>query len=293
MSNYYKVMNIINNLQKYKFEIVTINLSTHNNYSSPTLTLNKVEKEGNYFSVEIGNNLNLDMVNILGGDFVMGTPDTEQGRSNDETPQHQVSIPDFFVSKYLVTQSQYLALMNNNPSFFSGENKPVENVSWFCAQNFCAKLSQLTGKNFRLLTEAEWEYVCRANTTTPFSFGKTITAELANYKASYGYGEGSSGQWKQETTDVGIYGANNFGLYDLHGNVWEWCEDNWHENYHEAPINGEAWLETTDNLDKDLPRVIRGGSWDDTAYYCRAGVRLWTLPQFKGKLIGFRVACDK
>ncbi|BAQ61373.1 serine/threonine kinase [Geminocystis sp. NIES-3708] len=283
---------MINNLKRYKFEIVTINLSNSNNYSHPTLTLNRSQKEADYFEIKLANNILLEMINIPQGNFVMGTPDIEQGRSVDETPEHEVSISNFFVSKYLITQSQYLGVMNENPSFFVGENKPVENISWFSAQNFCAKLSALTGKKFRLLSEAEWEYVCRANTNTPFSFGRTITPELANYKASFGYGDGSGGKWRQETTEVGIFTANNFGLYDLHGNVWEWCEDHWHENYHQAPIDGSAWLETEKNVDEDFPRVIRGGSWDDTAYYCRAGVRLWTLPQFKGKLIGFRVACD-
>ncbi|MBL1209004.1 formylglycine-generating enzyme family protein [Geminocystis sp. GBBB08] len=282
----------MNNLQKYKFEVVTINLTTPSNSSQGTLTFNRVEKETDYLEIDLGNNLKLDMVSIPEGKFIMGTPDIEQGRSIDETPEHEVSIAKFFVSKYPITQSQYLAIMNENPSFFVGENKPVENVSWFSAQNFCAKLSQLTGKKFRLLSEAEWEYACRANTNTPFYFGRTITPELANYKASFGYGDGGGGKWRQETTEVGIFSANNFGLYDLHGNVWEWCEDHWHENYDQAPKDGSAWLETGENLDEDSPRVIRGGSWDDTAYYCRAGVRLWTLPQFKGKLIGFRVAFD-
>ncbi|BAQ65039.1 formylglycine-generating enzyme family protein [Geminocystis sp. NIES-3709] len=282
----------MNNCQKYKYQVVTINLAPFNSQSPTTLSLNKVEKEGDYFEVRLSENSLLEMVYIPQGQFIMGTPETEQGRSKDETPQHQVLIESFFVSKYPITQNQYIAVMNENPSFFKGENKPVENISWFSAQNFCQKLSALTGKQFRLLTESEWEYVCRARTETPFSFGKSITPELANYKASYGYGDGKSGQWRQETTDVDSFYANDFGLYDLHGNVWEWCQDHWHEDYDRSPCDGSAWLETSPDSEEDLPRVIRGGSWDDTAYYCRSGVRLWTLPQFKGKLIGFRVACD-
>lgn len=286
----------MNNCQKYKYQVVTINLTTFNNHSSTNLSLNKVEKEGDFFEVQLSENNRLEMVHIPQGQFIMGTPETEQGRSKDETPQHEVSIESFFVSKYPITQKQYLAVMQENPSFFQGENKPVENISWFDAEKFCEKLSSLTEKKFRLLTESEWEYVCRAGTTTPFSFGRSITPELANYKANYGYGDGSGGKWKQETTEVGSFYANDFGLYDLHGNVWEWCQDHWHENYHDRATNGSAWLnipsDEDDDLPEDLPRVIRGGSWDDTAYYCRSGVRLWTLPQFKGKLIGFRVACD-
>lgn len=278
----------MNNYQKYKYQVARINFTSLNNHSSSTLSLTKVEREGDFFEVKLSENNLLEMVYIPSGQFIMGTPETEQGRSKDETPQHEVSIESFFVGKYPITQKQYLAVMKENPSFFKGENKPVENISWFEAQNFCEKLSFLSEKNFRLLTESEWEYVCRANTMTPFCFGKSITPDLANYKASYGYGEGSGGKWRQETTDVGTFDANDFGLYDLHGNVWEWCQDHWHENYEGCPIDGSAWLED----DNDSPRIIRGGSWDDTAYYCRAGVRLWTLPQFKGKLIGFRVACD-
>lgn len=281
----------MNDYQTYKYEVVTIDLSSFNSQNLSTLTLNKVEKEGIYFEVQLTDNVNLEMISIPAGDFVMGTPETEQGRSKDETPQHKVSMEAFWVGKYPVTQAQYFALMKENPSFFKDDRKPVENISWYEAEQFCQKLSDLTGKKFRLLSEAEWEYVCRAGTTTPFAFGKTITADLANYKANYGYGDGQGGKWRQETTPVGSFYANNFGLYDLHGNVWEWCQDNWHENYQEAPTDNQPWLDDN-HEDEDSPRVIRGGSWDDTAYYCRSGVRLWTLPQFKGKLIGFRVACD-
>ena len=181
--------------------------------------------------------------------------------------------------------------MKNNPSIFKGENHPVENVSWYQARDFCLEVSRITNKTFRLLSESEWEYVCRAGTKTSFCYGETITSELANYKACFGYGEGSIGKWREQTTPVGIFPANNFGLYDVHGNVWEWCADYWHENYHNAPNDGQVWQDNPSTKDH-YPRVIRGGSWDDTAYYCRCGVRLWALPNFQGQLIGFRVACD-
>lgn len=283
----------MDNLKKSQVEIVTIDTDNNNFPESSTLTLHKQIKEIEYFSENLGEGIVIDMVRINGGKLKMGTPTEEQGRSKDEAPQHEVNINSFFVSKYPITQSQYQAVMKENPSFFQGKNKPVETVSWFEAQNFCQQLSQLTGKKYRLLSEAEWEYVCRANSTTSFCYGTTITSELANYKASFGYGLGGSGKWRQETTEVGIFPANSFGLYDVHGNVWEWCEDHWHENYLNAPDDGKPWLEESNCPDFDeLPRVIRGGSWDDTAYYCRSGVRLWALPSFKGKLIGFRIAFD-
>lgn len=272
------------NLQKYQFQAVNIE------QDSDTVILSQKIIESYGYTENLPEDSTLEMIQVQGGKFIMGTPQEEEGRSKDETPTHEVTIPDFFVGKYPVTQSQYLAVMKENPSFFQGKNKPVENVSWFEAQDFCQRLSSLTNKKYRLLSEAEWEYVCRGGKITSFGYGKTITSELANYKAQFGYGQGGRGKWRQETTEVGTFPPNNFGLYDLHGNVWEWCEDHWHENYHQAPIDGKPWLDEIS--DEDAPRVIRGGSWDDTAYYCRAGVRLWALPKFKGKLIGFRIACD-
>ena len=290
---YNRQLKPMDNLKKDQIEVVTIDTNQNNYQESSTLILRKEIKEIEYFSLNLDEGVTLDMVTILGGKFMMGTPTQEQGRSKDETPEHDVNINNFFVSQYPITQSQYQAVMKENPSFFQGNNKPVENVSWVEAQNFCQQLSQLTGKKYRLLSEAEWEYICRGNTSTSFCYGKTITSELANYKANFGYGLGGSGKWRQETTEVGIFPANSFGLYDVHGNVWEWCEDHWHENYINAPDNGKPWLEEDNSTEiEELPRVIRGGSWDDTAYYCRSGVRLWALPNFKGKLIGFRIAVD-
>ncbi|MGC8715225.1 MAG: formylglycine-generating enzyme family protein, partial [Leptodesmis sp.] len=161
-------------------------------------------------------------------------------------------------------------------SSFKGENRPVEKVCWYGAIEFCDRLSQYTGRPYRLPSEAEWEYACRAGTTTPFHFGETITTDLANYcgedRKEYGwsgsYGRGPKGIYRQETTTVGSFGvANAFGLFDMHGNVWEWCLDHWHENYKGAPTDGSAWVKGGNS---DL-RLLRGGSWDDN--------------------IGFRVVC--
>ena len=152
--------------------------------------------------------------------------------------------------------------MGTNPSCFKGSNRPVEKVRWYNAVAFCKRLSQKTGKTYRLPSEAEWEYACRAGTTTPFHFGETITTDLANYGGDYtSYGQEPKGVYRKETREVGSFGvANNFGLYDMHGNVWEWCQDHWHSNYEGAPTDGSADL-------------LRGGSWDDFAGYCRSACR--------------------
>jgi formylglycine-generating enzyme required for sulfatase activity len=280
----------MNNLQTYQFQTVTIHLDSSKTEEQGSLTLENQDGEAKYFQIDLGTDVTLEMVCIPEGNFIMGTPEKELGRSSDENPQHQVTVAPFFMSKYPITQAQYLAVINNNPSIFKGNNKPVESVCWFDCIEFCQKLSDLTGRKFRLPSEAEWEYACRAGTTTPFYFGKTLTIDLANYKGQFAYGNGPSGIYRQETTDVGSFPPNAFGLYDLHGNVWEWCADSWHDNYAQAPPDSRVW-EEEENEDKQLPRVLRGGSWDDTAYYCRSGVRLWTSPEVQGKLIGFRVVC--
>ena len=280
----------MHDLQTYQFQTVTISLDSNSTGEQATLTLDTQEVEAKYFQLDLGNNVTLEMMSIPEGSFIMGTPENELGRSNDENPQHQVTLAPFFMSKYPITQAQYLAVINTNNSTFKGSNKPVENVSWLDCIKFCQKLSNSTGRKFRLPSEAEWEYACRAGTTTPFHFGETITTDLANYKGQFAYGKGNSGIYRQETTDVGIFPPNAFGLCDLHGSVWEWCADAWHDNYDNAPSDGSAW-EEEEKEGQRLSRVLRGGSWDDTAYYCRSGVRLWASPEVHGRLIGFRIVC--
>ena len=148
-----------------------------------------------------------------------------------------------------------------DPSRFKGDNRPVEQVTWFDAVEFCQRLSQYTKRNYRLPSEAEWEYACRAGTTTPFHFGETITSELANYNAESTYGDAPKGESRGETTEVGSFGvANGFGLYDMHGNVYEWCADQYHDNYEGAPTDGSAWIEEINDNDNHS-RLLRGGSW--------------------------------
>ena len=150
------------------------------------------------------------------------------------------------------------------------------------------QLSKLTGRNYRLPSEAEWEYACRAGTTTPFYFGETITPELVNYDGNYVYGSAPKGEYRKQTTPVGQFPANAFGLYDMHGNVWEWCADELHDNYNGAPTDGSVWLDG----DKDRP-CLRGGSWDLIPIFCRSAVRdYYAGRDLLSDGLGFRVVWD-
>ena len=231
----------------------------------------------------LGNGVVLEMVAIPGGKFLMGSP---EGEGNDrEKPQHQVTIQPFYMGKYPVTQAQWEMVsrlpevkidLRSKPSHFKGANLPVENVSWHDAQEFCARISKATGKLYRLPSEAEWEYACRANTTTLYYFGDTITTDLVNHNNKYG-----------QTTDVGKFPPNAFGLYDMHGNVWEWCEDGWHENYINAPTwpnNNIPWISQSDNK-----RMLRGGQWYLNPSYCRSASRSYNNGDRRNKDNGFRL----
>ena len=218
----------------------------------------------------------------------MGSPESVAQRHDDEGPQHYVNVPEFFMGKYVVTQAQWQAVMGNNPSEFKGASRPVERVSWNDATAFCQKLSQITGKKYSLPSESQWEYACRAGTTTPFYFGKTITSKLVNYDCDYTYADAPKGKYRKETTNVGIFPPNAFGLYDMHGNVWEWCADEWHINYDGAPTDGSVWLDG----DKDRS-PLRGGSWAYNRNYCRSAIRdLSYRRDDHVNNAGFRVVCD-
>ncbi len=219
----------------------------------------------------------------------MGSP-AGQG-TDEERPQHSVTVPSFFMGKYPITQAQWRAMaalpqveipLNPDPSHFKGDNRPVEQVSWDKAVEFCERLSRFTGHQYRLPSEAEWEYACRAGTTTPFYFGETLTPKLARCKANLGMALVT--MFIGKTAPVGSYLPNAFGLYDMHGNVWEWCADTWHENYQGAPTDGSTWLES----DNDY-RVLRGGSWGDDPQVCRSASRFWGR-LFDLSTFGFRVA---
>ncbi|ERN42771.1 hypothetical protein KR51_00004850 [Rubidibacter lacunae KORDI 51-2] len=245
------------------------------------------------------------MMAIPAGTFLMGSPEDEHEREDDEGPQHEVTVPPFFLGRYPVTQAQWRFVatkltkakieLQPNQSESSGAGRPVEGVSWFEAVEFCERLAAHTGRPYRLPSEAEWEYACRAGTKTPFHFGDTITTELANYNGYHSYDREPTGEWRDETTPVGQFlFANKFGLYDMHGNVWDWCQDQWHGSYEEGvvPCDGSAWEDRDEDRDEDARRIIRGGGWNDSPGMCRSAFRRF-YPRFSFRTIniGFRVAC--
>ena len=263
----------------FSFEVVTVDGTGQE--------VSRVQGQAEAFQEDLGNQVFLEMVAIPGGTFEMGSPETELERETDEGPQHEVTVPSFFMGKYPVTQAEYEAVMGNNPSNFKGADRSVDSVSWEDAMQFCQKLSQLTEREYRLPSEAEWEYACRAGTTTPFHFGETITTDLANYYGSSTYGQGPKGVYRQETTPYRSFKvANAFGLFDMHGNVWEWCADSWHNSYEGAPTDGSAWI---DNDNRSQNRMLRGGSWLNSPGSCRSAIRYNVNPANRNLIIGFRV----
>ncbi len=243
----------------------------------------------------MGNSVNLEMVDIPGGKFLMGTEDEEIERLvkkfdreyfRREKPQQEVTVQSFFMGKYPVTQKQYQEVMSKNPSYFKGDERPVEQVTWDEAEEFCQRLSEKTGKKYRLPSEAEWEYACRAGTTTAFHFGETITTDLANYNGNHTYASEPKGEYRGKTTSVGKFPPNAFGLYDMHGNVWEWCEDNWHDNYENTPTNGSAWV-----LGASSKKVICNSSWNYFPDLFRSAYRNSLSRDLRSDSVGLRVVC--
>lgn len=231
---------------------------------------------GNSFTENL-NGVALEMIGVPGGEFLMGSPPNEEGRSDDEGPQHNVTVPRFYIGKYEVTQAQWKAVMGsgNNPSYFKGDDLPVEQVSWNDAKGFCQKLSSMTGKTYRLPSEAEWEYACRAGTTGAYA---------GNLDAMAWYDNNSG----NKTHPVGQKQPNAFGLYDMHGNVWEWCEDVWHDRYGgqhgNPPADGSAWLSGGDSSF----RALRGGSCFSSRGV-RSADRVGLAPVVRVNYFGFRV----
>ena len=261
-----------------------------------------LERERTYHTAKLySENLDdwqkLSMVYIPQGKFIMGASVKEKDSSDRERPVHQVKVKDFFIGEYPITQIQWRKVvrlpqinreLKSNPSHFKGNNRPVESVSWLEAMEFCDRLSAHTGKQYRLPSEAEWEYACRGNTRTPFAYGDTLTSELADYASTYAYAAETGSAYRQGTTDVGTFMPNAFGLYDLHGNVREWCADSWHENYHGAPNNSKAW----NKRGNKAWRTLRGGSWANKPSHCRSAHRSGYPENLLNRAIGFRVAMD-
>ncbi|MBF2035599.1 MAG: SUMF1/EgtB/PvdO family nonheme iron enzyme [Leptolyngbyaceae cyanobacterium T60_A2020_046] len=290
----------------FAFEVVTVDAQGKINSRQPATA--------EYRRETLPGDVTLDMVRIPAGEFMMGQTEAEKaelirqvGEESykkyyaNELPRHSVAVPSFWMGKYAVTQAQWRVVahlpkvkadLKPDPANFKGENRPVERVSWHDATEFCARLTKHTGRTYRLPSEAEWEYACRAGTTTPFYFGETITPDLVNYSGNYSYGAAPKGQYREATTDVGSFPPNGFGLYDMHGNVWEWCLDHWHDGYgglfHKAPPDGSAWLSSDEN--KFLLR--RGGSWVYGPRDCRCAFRNRLVPGGRNDNIGFRVVCS-
>lgn len=270
--------------------------------------IEQLEQQAEQSLVMLPGEVPLSLVRIPQGQLWMGAQKNEEGAYDDEYPRHQVSVPSFWMGQYPVTQRQWQAIaglskvkvdLDPECSYFKGETLPVECMTWYQAIEFCERLSRHSGQDYRLPTEAEWEYACRVGTETPFHFGATITTDLANYQGqdweykgkTYPgkYGQGPYGEFRERTTPVSQFaGSNAFGVFDMHGNVWEWCLDHWHDHYMNAPTNGTAWLNTNDNHS----RVLRGGSWINDPRDCRSATRLRYGPDGQlSSVVGFRVVC--
>lgn len=238
------------------------------------------------FTEALGNNLDLEMLLIPSGAYQMGSP-RHTGKP-DEQPQHLVTIKSFMISKFLITQAQWKAIMGKLPSCrFKGENLPVERISWKDAQEFCKRLSKKSGRTYQLPSETQWEYACRAGTSTPFSFGTTITIRVANYNGEHTFRDEPRGIYFHSTNAGGKFPPNAFGLYDMHGNLWEWCADNWLDNYSSSPRDSSSYQNRESQY-----RVGRGGSWHEPPELCRSAARIKFLQSDAEEFIGFRVVCD-
>ncbi len=275
------------------------------------------------FTEALAPGVGLDMVAIPGGAFIMGSPRYEPERRPNEGPQHTVTLSPFSIGAGPITQAQWAAVATAHPekaaldpfpSFFKGNNLPVETITWNEADEFCRRLAEMTGRGYRLPTEAEWEYACRAGSAGPFNVGPTITTDLANYCGAGGavcgkndgksiasdvydgvtydsaaYDQGPVGTFRGKTTIPGTFPANRFGLYDMHGNVWEYCLDTASPTYVDAPVDGSANISGPPGSD----RILRGGSWSHNPAICRSAYRDAISPDNPGwqGRIGLRVAC--
>jgi formylglycine-generating enzyme required for sulfatase activity len=229
------------------------------------------------------NGIGLRFVLLPPGSFTMGSPGSEKGRGDDEIPRKITFAKGLYVGVHTVTQEQWQAVMGDNPSHFKGaKNLPVEQVSWHDCAAFCKKLSGKDKKPYRLPTEAEWEYACRASTTTPYHFGATLDSAQANYNGNFIYGNGKPGVYREKTTPVGSFPANAWGLHDMHGNVWQWCSD-WHGGYARNDLTDPQGPKTGKN------RMQRGGSWGSHPIFCRAANRNFIAPDQRTEYAGFRV----
>jgi formylglycine-generating enzyme required for sulfatase activity len=259
-------------------------------FKTPTLnkkgeTLTWTDHTASQVTVSLGGNNSIDMLLIPGGAFQMGSP--QYSGDSDERPHHLVLIKPFMMSKFLITQGQWKAIMRKLPPCrFKGDKLPVERLRWKDAQKFCKYLSKKTGQEFQLPSESQWEYACRAGTITPFSFGETLTIDVANFNGEHTFGEERRGFYRHVTTEGGTFPPNAFGLYDMHGNLWEWCADNWLDDYSSSPRDDSSYQNR-----QGAYRVARGGSWHEPPALCRSASRLRVLQTDADEFMGFRVVC--
>jgi formylglycine-generating enzyme required for sulfatase activity len=268
----------MNELHEFAFEFVTVDDQGRID--------NRLPSSARYFTEDLGDGVTMDMVIIPAGKSLIGASPANPDSSPDEYPQHEVTIATFCLGRYAVTQAQYQAVMGSNPSMFKSAKSPVEMVNWHQAMEFCRRLGDKTEKGYRLPSEAEWEYACKAETNTPFSFGSMITTEVANFQGEVPWHCGPAGLFRGHTIEVGHFPPNPFGLYDMHGNVFDWCEDVYHPNYEHAPQDGSAWI----TQEPAAMRVLRGGSWYHTPIACVSTTRLRIQANYRAPDIGFRVA---
>ena len=291
-------------LEQFRYQVAKIRVVEFGIRGKPKQTKTEIIKTsrlGQYFIEYIEEHLKLEMVYIPSGEFMMGSDENEIGSYGDERPQHLVTVPAFLMGRYPITQVHYKAIMGTNPSIFKdkpdSDRRPVENVSVKDANEFCKRLSDRTRREYQLPSEAQWEYACRAMPSLPFLngsgliyppfyFGETISTKIANYDGSI-YDRGEKGESRGKTTPVEYFGvANEFGLCDMHGNVWELCSDTWHSNYEGAPTDGSAWI---DGLNNTSHYVLRGGSWFLNPQDCRSSYRNGHARDNHDCDIGFRV----
>ncbi len=309
-------------LDIYYYEIITLNEEGE---------IVQRQKGQNQGYLENTHGLNLEMVMIPAGEFMMGSPKDEAEQHSDESPQHLVNVPQFWMSRTAITQAQWQIVaqlpqvvrsLKPDPANFKGNNNPVERVSWEDCIEFCLRLSQASGKLYRLPSEAEWEYACRAGTTTPFYFGYTLSRQVANcrnfffsnlirrkdrQKTSAVGSLNTPNSWGLQTSAVGSLNTpNSWGLHDMHGNVWEWCLDDWHDNYQGAPRDGMAWINNNNYFQNDeewlkellnnqsiSTKPLRGGSWNVYPKFCRSANRGRCTRDLKFNDFGFRVVAPR
>ena len=217
----------------------------------------------------------------------MGSPSYEPDRGSDED-QHQVRVSDFYMGRFAVTQADWRSVTGTKPSTFQGENLPVECVSWDDCQAFIQALNRQTGKTYRLPTEAEWEYACRAGTISPFNTGGNLATDEANYNGNYPYNKNQKGQYREKTVAVDSFAPNAWGLYNMHGNVWEWCSD-WYDSNYYAACKAKGVIPNPENTATGSYRVLRGGGWSRGAGNCRSASRGRSAPDYRRSIVGFRL----